>query len=107
MWRTLVDTAVFNKVKDCGMLSDNASSSPKMSFTKKTCCSNQQIMIDGQQDLQTSTQKNTLEQQIIAVVFFISEQQISNEATSFVPFQNNYSPPVLKGIYKLHQVYLI
>ena len=56
---TLVDTAIFKKAKNCGMDMQN-STTKECSMTKKNCCSDKQIFVDGQDELKISFNQKTL-----------------------------------------------
>ncbi|WP_339661730.1 hypothetical protein [uncultured Polaribacter sp.] len=47
---TLVETAIFHKAKGCGMEMEKPISEG-CEITKKNCCSDQQIVVDGQNEL--------------------------------------------------------
>ena len=46
----LVETAIFNKAKGCGMEMDNPSAEG-CAITKKNCCNDEQLIVDGQDEL--------------------------------------------------------
>jgi len=103
---TLVDSAIFHKAKTCGM--DESLSNPECSITKKKCCSNKQIVVDGQDELKISFDKLSLDQQKFVAVFVYSYSKL------FVDFEENtisiaeYPPPlIIRQIYKLDETYLI
>ena len=43
----LVDTSVFGKVESCGMEVQQKTSSTECDITKKDCCSDEQLFVDG------------------------------------------------------------
>ena len=49
---TLIDTAVFNKAETCGMEMDLDSTVEGCSVIKENCCNDEQILIDGQDEVQ-------------------------------------------------------
>ena len=104
---TLVDTAIFNKAKSCGMEMLNSSTS-SCAITKKDCCNDQQVKIDGQDELKTSFDKLTQKQQFFVTSFAYSYLNLfkgfNNDKTSF----SESPPPLLvKQIFKLDECYLI
>lgn len=104
---TLVDTAIFKKAKSCGMEMQNPSTKGCV-ITKKNCCNDQQVKIDGQDELKTSFNKLTLEQQIFVASFAYSYLNLfkgfNEEKASF----SESPPPLLvKQIFKLDECYLI
>ena len=104
---TLVDTAVFKKAKSCGMEMQNPSTKD-CSITKKNCCSNKQMVVDGQDELQLTFDNLTFEQQQFVATFIYTYinlfEGLDKEVTSF----QDYKPPlVIRQIYKLDETYLI
>jgi hypothetical protein len=104
---TLVDTALFKKAKSCGMEMQSPSTEG-CAITKKDCCNDLQVKIDGQDELKTSFDQLTLEQQIFITSFAYSYLNLFNgfneDKTSF----SESPPPLLvKQIFKLVESYLI
>ncbi len=104
----LVDTSMFGSVESCGMEVQKKSTSSECNITKKDCCSDEQLVLDGQDNLKTSFHKLDKEQQLLVATFIYSyinlftEQQTEN--TSFV----DYSPPLLvRDVQVLDQTFLI
>lgn len=108
----LVETAIFKKPKGCGMEMETGAVKENRqgcSITKKGCCTDEHIVVDGQDELKLSTfDKLTLEQQAIVVSYFYSYINLfEGLENNLVPFKN-YSPPlVVKDIHVLDEVYLI
>ena len=104
---TLVETAIFHKAKGCGMDMEK-SASKDCELTKKSCCSDEQVVVDGQDELQLLLHKISFKQQVF-VLFFVAIynglfQSIEKEVLSF----EAYKPPlVIKQIFKLDETYLI
>ncbi len=106
---TLVDVAIFKEVKTCGMEKEQAVSgceNPEMK--KKSCCSDEQLIIEGQDDLKDNFSKLTLEQQNFVTAFTFSYISLfEGTENKEVPFVN-YSPPFVKrNLQVLHQIFLI
>lgn len=104
---TLVDTAIFHKVESCGMEMENTSSKD-CSITKKNCCNDKQLVVDGQDELQLQVDKISFEQQIFLASFVYTYinlfEGLDNKISSF----EDYKPPlVIKQIFKLDETYLI
>ena len=59
----LVETAFFHKAKGCGMEMDKPSSKD-CSITKKNCCSDEQLLVDSQDELQLTFDKVSFDQQV-------------------------------------------
>ncbi len=104
---TLMDTAVFHKAETCGMEMENPSSKD-CSVTKKNCCSDEQIVIDGQDELQLSLDKISLEQQIFIASFVYAYINLFEGTNENVSSYQDYKPPlVIRQIFKLDETYLI
>ena len=104
---TLVDTAVFSKVKTCGMEIQNPTSK-ECSITKKGCCNDEQITIDGQDELKTSFDTLTLDQQVFITSFIYSYINLFEGLEENETSYDDYAPPLfIRSIYKLVETYLI
>ncbi|WP_373056407.1 hypothetical protein [Zunongwangia sp. H14] len=103
----LVDSAVFSKAESCGVHFHEQSSSQKEDL-RDLCCNQKKIIVDGQDELQSSIAKHELFQQVFLVVSPSLWVHIFKEQTrQAVPFKN-YSPPLLVyDIPTLNQVFLI
>ena len=104
---TLVDTAIFKKVKTCGMETQKPSTKG-CSITKKNCCSDKQIVIDSQDELKLSFDTLSFEQQQFVASFIYTYinlfEGVEEDANSY----RDYIPPlVVREIYKLDETYLI
>jgi len=67
---TLVETTLFNKAKGCGMEMEKPSTEG-CSITKKNCCDDKQLVIDGQDELKLNFDKLTFEQQQFVASLYI------------------------------------
>ncbi|MBL4662141.1 MAG: hypothetical protein JKY22_00900 [Flavobacteriaceae bacterium] len=105
---TLVDKAIFQKAKSCGMEMQQASTNKDCSITKKSCCSDKQVVIDGQDDLQLSFDSLSFEQQQFVTSFIYSYINLFEEFDKEINSFQEYKPPlVVRQIYKLDETYLI
>jgi len=104
----LVDTAIFKKAKNCGMEMQQSTIGSDCSITKKECCSDEQINIDGQDELQLSFDNLSFEQQQFVTSFIYTYINIFEGLEKKVISYWDYVPPlVVKTIYKLDETYLI
>ena len=104
---TLMDTAVFHKAETCGMEMENPSSND-CSVTKKNCCSDEQIVIEGQDELQLSLDIISLEQQVFIASFVYAYINLFEGTNENVSSYQDYEPPlVIRQIFKLDETYLI
>ena len=104
---TLVETAMFHKAEGCGMEMDNPSTEG-CSITKKNCCNDEQLVVDGQDELQLQVDKISLEQQVFIASFVYTYinlfEGLDNNVSSF----EEYEPPlVIRQIFKIDETYLI
>ncbi|OEJ99205.1 hypothetical protein A8C32_08525 [Flavivirga aquatica] len=104
---TLVETAMFHKAEGCGMEMDN-SSTEGCSITKKNCCNDEQLVVDGQDELQLQVDKISFEQQVFIASFVYTYinlfEGLDNNVSSF----EEYKPPlVIRQLYKIDETYLI
>lgn len=99
----LVDQAVFSKAKDCGM--EHPSEGEMITDDG---CSDQQISVQGQDDLKVSFNDLDLSQQVFLSTFTYSYIGLFQELPQqLIPF-SDYSPPLLvRDIQVLNETFLI
>lgn len=107
---TLVDYSFFQKVEGCGMEKTQISkiTCENPTLTKKACCSDEQMLKQGQDDLRTSFDALSFQQQLFVTSFTYSylnlfEGTLSNE----VPFIDTSPPLIRQNLQVLHQSFLI
>ncbi|WP_455169352.1 HYC_CC_PP family protein [Aegicerativicinus sediminis] len=100
----LVEVAVFSELKGCGMGMDL----PNQVSIEKTCCKNDVVSVEGQDELKIQFDHYKLDQISFVTAF------ISSYFLLFVPeqeqniFQDESPPPkIIRCIYKLDETYLI
>ena len=104
---TLVETALFNKAKGCGMEMDKPSAEG-CSITKKNCCNDEQLVAEGQNELQQSVNKITFEQQVFIASFVYTYINLFESLDKNVSSYEEYKPPlIVKQIFKIDETYLI
>ena len=104
---TLVETTVFQKAKGCGMEMQNPSTEG-CAMTKKNCCNDEQIVMDGQDELQLSFDNLTLEQQQFIATFIHTYINLFEGYDEDINSFREYKPPlVVRQIYKIDESYLI
>ncbi len=104
---TLVETAIFQKVKGCGMEMQKPSTEG-CAITKKNCCKNEQSSVDGQDELQLSFDKISFEQQVFIASFVYTYINGFEGLDKTITSYEVYKPPlVIRQIYKLDETYLI
>ncbi len=104
----LVDFSVVHDVETCGMESEQPMNSCESGVSEKPCCSDKQVVIEGQDELKISFDTLSFEQQTFVATFFYSYVNLFEDLdTNIVPFRD-YAPPFLiRDIQKLHETYLI
>jgi len=103
--KMLVDTAVFSKAHSCGMdMGDSAFSG----MEEDSCCKDQQVLVEGQDELKRSFEELDLQQQLFITSFTYSFLNLFEILPGqAVPFQD-YAPPLLvTDIQLLDQVFII
>ncbi len=104
----LVDASFLGTAKTCGMEVQKTSTSTDCDITKKDCCSNEQLIIEGQDNLNTSFDKLEKEQQNFVVALIQSYIYLfeSNEA-NITSFKDYSPPPLIRDVQVLDQTFLI
>ena len=104
---TLVETAVFNKAEGCGMEMEKTSTDG-CEITKKNCCDDKQLKVDGQDELQLQADNISFEQQAFIASFVYTYINLFEGLNKNVSSFEEYKPPlVIKQIFKLDETYLI
>lgn len=106
---TLVDFSFVQQVETCGM--DQASMmlmNDHSTLTEKSCCTDKQVIKEGENDLKVPYDQLSLEQQVILSNFVYSYLNLfegtESKETPFV----DYAPPFVKrDVQVLHQSFLI
>ena len=104
---TLVETAVFHETKGCGMEMQK-SSTEVCAVVKKNCCNDEQLVIDGQDELQSQTDIISFNQQVFIASFLYSYQILFKGLDKNLSSHLAYKPPlVIRQLYKIDEMYLI
>ncbi|PQJ30929.1 hypothetical protein BST92_02830 [Nonlabens arenilitoris] len=106
---TLVDFSFIQDVKTCGMeKAEPAKSCSKSMISKKSCCSDEQLIIEGQDDLKQDFSQLTFEQQIFVASFAYSYISLFEGTKSKEISFLDHSPPFIRrDLQLLHQTFLI
>lgn len=103
----LVDVSLFKEAKSCGMEMQNTLSKD-CSVVKKNCCSNEQIVIEGQGNLKLDFLNFDFQQKIFIASFVYTYSHLFKSIAKENIHFKDYSPPlIVKDIQVLDQVYLI
>jgi len=104
---TLVESAIFQKAKGCGMEMEKPSTE-ECSITKKNCCDDKQLAIEGQDELQLQVDKITFEQHLFIASFVYTYINLFEGLENNVSTYEEYKPPlVIRQLYKIDETYLI
>ena len=104
---TLVESAIFQKAKGCGMEMEKPSTE-ECSITKKNCCDDKQLAIEGQDELQLQVDNITFEQHLFIASFVYTYINFFEGLENNVSSYEEYKPPlVIRRIYKIDETYLI
>ena len=106
----LVDFSIFDKASSCGMENTEtiSKSFSDCSVKKKDCCTDEQIMIDGQSEVQLQIDKISFKQQVFIASLLYSYINLFEGSHKNVNFYSPYKPPlVIRQLYKIDETYLI
>ena len=105
---SLVDFALFHNAQTCGMENQPSQKSCEEGFSEKPCCSDTQIVVEGQDDLNSSFTKLSFEQQAFVATFFYTYFNLFDGLDkNIVPFRDYTPPNLIRDVQKLHGTYLI
>jgi len=107
---TLIDYAIFKSPKTCGMeqtqVAEKECQSPV--FSQESCCSDEQLVVEGQDDLKNAFESLSFEQQVFVAAFTQSYSTIFEGTHSQEVPVIGYSPPLVQQYTQvLHQTFLI
>lgn len=108
----LVDSSIFSNLKTCGMDMESmvvaSQSSADCAITKKNCCSEENELVQGQDELQLTFDQLTLDQHVFVATFVTTYVMLFEPVKELTPNVKAYPPPlIVKPIYKLDETYLI
>ena len=106
----LVDFSLSEKVDTCMMKAEISKSSSECAVMDMGmgCCSDVEIVIEGQDDLKMSFDQLTFEQQLFATSFVYTYTHLFEVFDeNVVPFKNYSPPPLIRDIQVLDQSFLI
>ncbi|AUC22435.1 hypothetical protein BTO15_10190 [Polaribacter sejongensis] len=104
---TLVETAMFQKAEGCGMEMQKPLSED-CNISKKNCCNDEQVVVEGQNELQHHIDSISFEQQVFIASFIYSYINLFEGLENNVPSSGEYEPLLAnRQIFKLDETYLI
>ncbi|MCC4227434.1 MULTISPECIES: HYC_CC_PP family protein [Flavobacteriaceae] len=106
--QTLVDFSLIHNVKTCGMEKQQPKKNCESEVSKKSCCSDNQIMVEGQDNLKTSSNQLTFQQQAFVATFVYTYINLFDGLDkNIIPFKDYTPPYLIRDVQKLHETYLI
>lgn len=106
----LVDFSLFDNVDTCMMKAKIAKSSRDCSMMEMgmDCCTDVEVVLQGQDDLKISFDQLTFDQQIFVTSYIYSYIDIfEGLVENIVPFKDYWPPPLIRDILILDQTFLI
>jgi len=104
----LVDLAFFLDAEDCGMAMDMVNEGNSTLQQESSCCSEEIIFVDGQEDLKTVNADLSVDQQFFLIVITQTFQNNFNGIEQHDVANEYYPPPLLvRNVQILDQVFLI
>lgn len=102
----VMDIAFFAKAQDCGM--DAAMALLEDEALENHCCDDESFTIQGQEDLELTLSKDSLNNQFFLVAFAVSSLHLENDIQKKALSNEYYPPPILiKDIQLFNEVFLI
>jgi len=104
----LVDSSIFLSAKTCSSEMEEPSSEEGCAIQKNNCCEDKVIILEGQDELKTSTITLNLEQQLFVASFIYTYVNLFDGLKeNIIPFKDYVPPLVTRQLFKLDETYLI
>jgi len=104
----LMDVALFVDVDTCGMDMSLSVTEENLFKTKPSCCDDEVIFVDGQDDLKISFNELDLENQSLMIGFLFSYTKVLQDIKEQPVPHEKYPPPnLVKDIQLLDEVFII
>ncbi|WP_233267629.1 HYC_CC_PP family protein [Algibacter sp. L1A34] len=104
---SLVETAMFHKAEGCGMEMQKPATKD-CKITEKNCCSDKELVVDGQDELQLQVDAISFEQQFFIASFVYTYINLFEGLDHTNSSYEAYQPPLIdKQLFKLDETYLI
>nr|WP_236587485.1 hypothetical protein [Marivirga aurantiaca] len=90
--------ALFDSVKGCGMEHQKPDCHKKQAthqLDSKSCCEDQSIEVDAQDEVLQTTTISVSEFQLVAVAYIVVPELFLQASAQYIPFQD-YTPPLIK-----------
>jgi hypothetical protein len=106
----LVDFSLFDGVQTCGMQAEVTEASTQCALVEmgSGCCSDVEVFVQGQEDLNLSFDSLSFEQQVFATTFIYTYTRLFEGETQGAPsFRDYQPPPLIRDVQVLDQTFLI
>ena len=106
----LVDFSFFENAKNCTMLAGPSKATGEISVMEMEmdCCTDLEIVLEGQDDLKISFDQFTFEQQIFISTFYYTYVNLFETVDkNLISFKEYSPPPLIRDIQILDQTFLI
>ncbi|NER14806.1 hypothetical protein GWK08_15220 [Leptobacterium flavescens] len=104
----LVNTSVLGEADNCKMMMAVKDTSGSCAAVEKSCCTDEVLHVEGQDELKLSFSDLDLDQQQFLISFVYSFQDLfEGLEENIIPFRDYSPPPLIRDIQVLHETYLI
>jgi len=106
----LVDFSLFDKVDTCAMKAEKTKSRSECAVMEMEmdCCSDVEIVIEGQDNVKVTFDQFNFEQQVFITSFVYSYSNLfEGFDENVIPFKDYSPPPLIRDIHILDQTFLI
>lgn len=106
----LVDFSLFDRAESCGMMpvADDASTDCSVIKADMDCCTDVQVLVEGQDDFKVSFDQLTHGQQLFVSAFVYSYVRLFDGIENRSPRDWEYAPPpLIRDVQVLYQTFLI
>ena len=105
---TLVDSSLFKTPDSCGMEMETPPKEEGCAVSKKDCCTDEQLLLEGQTELKSLSDHLTTAQEVFLISFVYTYLELFEVSEDNTSDYLAYRPPlVTHRIYKLVESYLI
>ncbi len=103
-----VDSSLFGHVETCGMEVEGQSQLSECDISIIDCCSDEEVIVEGQDALKTSFDRLAKDQQAFVATFFYTYINLFEDLdNNIIPFRDYEPPFLIQDIQKLHETYII
>ena len=104
----LVDIAFFKEAKTCGMEQMKPTKECGDKMEEKSCCTDKQIVVEGEDDLKNTVVNLSFEQQVFLISYAYSYFSLFESTEATITCHLGHPPPILDKDYQiLYETFLI